>query len=108
MMYLQVACGLNHTVCVTADGNAMFAFGDGDYGKLGLGNTTAKSTPTKVDSLCGVGIRKVACGTQYTVALTKDGKVFTWGQGVISNIVMFIFLHSQRWSFLKIIMLFDC
>jgi E3 ubiquitin-protein ligase HERC1 len=39
------ACGLNHTVCVSSDGNLVWAFGDGDYGKLGLGNTATKSTP---------------------------------------------------------------
>lgn len=59
----------------------MWAFGDGDYGKLGLGNSTAKATPTKIETMSGLGAKKVACGTQFTVALTKDGKVYTWGQG---------------------------
>ncbi|XP_041442593.1 probable E3 ubiquitin-protein ligase HERC1 isoform X2 [Xenopus laevis] len=76
----QVACGLNHTLTVSADGSLVWAFGDGDYGKLGLGNSTAKSSPQKVDVLCGIGIKKVACGTQFSVALTKDGHVYTFGQ----------------------------
>ncbi|KAG9489664.1 hypothetical protein GDO78_005551 [Eleutherodactylus coqui] len=76
----QVACGLNHTLAVSADGLLVWAFGDGDYGKLGLGNSTAKSSPQKVDILCGIGIKKVACGTQFSVALTKDGHVYTFGQ----------------------------
>ncbi|MGH0117414.1 UNVERIFIED_CONTAM: hypothetical protein FKN15_034601 [Acipenser sinensis] len=76
----QVACGLNHTLAVSADGMMVWAFGDGDYGKLGLGNSTAKSSPQKVDMLCGIGIKKVACGTQFSVALTKDGHVYTFGQ----------------------------
>ena len=78
---MQVACGLNHTMCISADGNTLWAFGDGDYGKLGLGSSHAKQIPTKVETMCGVGLKKVACGTQFTVALTKDGRVFTWGQG---------------------------
>ncbi|XP_053490210.1 probable E3 ubiquitin-protein ligase HERC1 isoform X6 [Ictalurus furcatus] len=76
----QVACGLNHTLVVSADGSTVWAFGDGDYGKLGLGNSTAKSSPQKVDVLCGIGIKKVACGTQFSVALTTDGNVYTFGQ----------------------------
>ncbi|TRY89480.1 hypothetical protein DNTS_016060 [Danionella cerebrum] len=76
----QVACGLNHTLAVSADGMTIWAFGDGDYGKLGLGNSTAKSSPQKVDVLCGIGIKKVACGTQFSVALTRDGNVYTFGQ----------------------------
>ncbi|XP_023674598.2 probable E3 ubiquitin-protein ligase HERC1 isoform X1 [Paramormyrops kingsleyae] len=76
----QVACGLNHTLAVSADGMMVWAFGDGDYGKLGLGNSTAKSSPQKVDVLCGIGIKKVSCGTQFSVALTKDGNVYTFGQ----------------------------
>jgi E3 ubiquitin-protein ligase HERC1 len=52
----QVACGLNHTVCVSSDGNLVWAFGDGDYGKLGLGNTATKSTPqvTRIDIECSL------------------------------------------------------
>ncbi|XP_028822113.1 probable E3 ubiquitin-protein ligase HERC1 [Denticeps clupeoides] len=76
----QVACGLNHTLAVSADGMIVWAFGDGDYGKLGLGNSTAKSSPQRVDALCGLGISKVACGTQFSVALTKEGHVYTFGQ----------------------------
>ncbi|XP_038640315.1 probable E3 ubiquitin-protein ligase HERC1 isoform X8 [Scyliorhinus canicula] len=76
----QVACGLNHTLAVSTDGMMVWAFGDGDYGKLGLGNSTAKSSPQKVDVLCGIGIKKLACGTQFSVALSKDGHVYTFGQ----------------------------
>lgn len=68
---------------MSVDGNIVWSFGDGDCGKLGIGSTTAKATPTKVDTLCGVGIKKVWCGSQFSVALTKDGRLFTWGQGMV-------------------------
>ncbi|XP_068081364.1 probable E3 ubiquitin-protein ligase HERC1 [Anabrus simplex] len=73
----QVACGLNHTVCVSSDGSSVWAFGDGDYGKLGLGNTATKSTPQKVD-LTG-SVKRACCGTQFTVFLTHDGRLYTCG-----------------------------
>lgn len=41
----QVACGLNHTVCVNSSGTRVWTFGDGDFGKLGLGSTTSYHSP---------------------------------------------------------------
>lgn len=44
-LLFQVSCGLNHTLVVSLDGMAVWAFGDGDYGKLGAGSSTAKYYP---------------------------------------------------------------
>ncbi|KAI3361765.1 hypothetical protein L3Q82_002108 [Scortum barcoo] len=76
----QVSCGLNHTLVVSLDGMVVWAFGDGDYGKLGTGSSTAKYYPQKVEQLCNKGIKKVSCGTQFSVALACDGHVYTFGQ----------------------------
>lgn len=58
----QVACGLNHTLVVSADGMMVWAFGDGDYGKLGLGNSTAKSSPQVPAALwCLINELKLIC-----------------------------------------------
>ncbi|XP_038130884.1 probable E3 ubiquitin-protein ligase HERC1 isoform X2 [Cyprinodon tularosa] len=76
----QVSCGLNHTLVVSLDGTVVWAFGDGDYGKLGTGSSTAKYYPQKVEQLCNKGIKKVCCGTQFSVALSSDGHVYTFGQ----------------------------
>lgn len=75
----QVSCGLNHTACVSVDGNAVWTFGEGDCGKLGLGHLTTQSTPQRVETLCNVGVKRVGCGTHITVFLTKDGRIFTCG-----------------------------
>ncbi|XP_078812489.1 putative E3 ubiquitin-protein ligase HERC1 isoform X5 [Oryzias latipes] len=76
----QVSCGLNHTLVLSLDGMVMWAFGDGDYGKLGTGSSTAKYYPQRVEPLCKKGIKKVCCGTQFSVALASDGHVYTFGQ----------------------------
>lgn len=44
-LLFQVSCGLNHTLVLSLDGMAVWAFGDGDYGKLGAGSSTAKYYP---------------------------------------------------------------
>lgn len=116
--FSQVSCGLNHTLVLSLDGMVVWAFGDGDYGKLGTGSSTAKYYPQvrpaqvycaavhaitlfglddfrqliteaslsvlqKVEPLCNKGIKKVCCGTQFSVALACDGHVYTFGQGEV-------------------------
>jgi alpha-tubulin suppressor-like RCC1 family protein len=43
----DVACGGWHTVCL-AEGGAVFVFGRGEYGRLGLGDDRSRATPVKV------------------------------------------------------------
>lgn len=35
----------------------------------------------KIETLQGQGVMKVECGSQFSVALTKSGSVYTWGKG---------------------------
>uniref|UniRef100_A0A8C2HR54 E3 ubiquitin-protein ligase HERC1 n=1 Tax=Cyprinus carpio TaxID=7962 RepID=A0A8C2HR54_CYPCA len=76
----QVSCGINHTLVLSSDGLTVWAFGDGDYGKLGIGPCTVKCYPQKVEALCNKGIKKVGCGTHFSVVLAKDGHIYTFGQ----------------------------
>lgn len=45
----------------------------------GLGTTNSVNTPQQIDALKEIGIAKVCCGTQFTVFLTKCGKVYSCG-----------------------------
>ncbi|KAG1662456.1 E3 ubiquitin-protein ligase HERC2 [Nymphon striatum] len=79
---IDVACGSGdaQTLCITAN-DCVWSWGDGDYGKLGRGGSDGCKIPMKVDGLCGVGVCKVECGSQFSVALTSSGSVYTWGKG---------------------------
>ncbi|XP_041440166.1 E3 ubiquitin-protein ligase HERC2 isoform X2 [Xenopus laevis] len=79
---MDIACGSGdaQTLCLTDD-DTVWSWGDGDYGKLGRGGSDGCKAPMKIDSLTGVGVTKVECGSQFSVALTKSGAVYTWGKG---------------------------
>ncbi|XP_062609358.1 E3 ubiquitin-protein ligase HERC2-like [Saccostrea cucullata] len=79
---IDVACGSGdaQTLCITDDDN-VWSWGDGDYGKLGRGGSDGCKVPMKIETLMGQGVMKVECGSQFSVALTKSGAVFTWGKG---------------------------
>ncbi|KAG9492304.1 hypothetical protein GDO78_000687 [Eleutherodactylus coqui] len=79
---IDIACGSGdaQTLCLTDD-DTVWSWGDGDYGKLGRGGSDGCKVPMKIDSLMGLGVTKVECGSQFSVALTKSGAVYTWGKG---------------------------
>ncbi|XP_019484450.1 PREDICTED: E3 ubiquitin-protein ligase HERC2 [Hipposideros armiger] len=79
---VDIACGSGdaQTLCLTDD-DTVWSWGDGDYGKLGRGGSDGCKVPMKIDSLMGLGVVKVECGSQFSVALTKSGTVYTWGKG---------------------------
>mmetsp|Transcript_14285 Transcript_14285/g.39698 ORF Transcript_14285/g.39698 Transcript_14285/m.39698 type:complete len:660 (+) Transcript_14285:305-2284(+) len=60
---------------------AVFSWGRGEDGQLGLGDASDQDEPTFVDALRGVGVAQIAAGSGHTVVLTTDGEVFTWGRG---------------------------
>ncbi|XP_012936715.1 E3 ubiquitin-protein ligase HERC2 [Aplysia californica] len=79
---VDMACGSGdaQTLCITDD-DSVWSWGDGDYGKLGRGGSDGCKVPMKVEALQGLGVIKVECGSQFSVALTQSGAVYTWGKG---------------------------
>lgn len=78
----QVSVGGWHTGIVTEVGN-LFMCGRGSYGRLGLGNSHPKRTPTLVGRAAfdGDAVLMVACGAEHTAVVTEGGNVYTFGRG---------------------------
>jgi len=64
------------TGAVNADGT-LWTWGANNYGRLGLGDTTNRSSPTQVGSLTDWAA--VASGQSYMMAVKTDGTLWTWG-----------------------------
>lgn len=77
---LSVSCGHCHTLAVT--NNGVYAWGSSQFGQLGLGKILQCSTPELITSLAQEVIIDAVAGQYHSVALTSDGRVFTWGWGV--------------------------
>ena len=73
---ISYSAGTDHAAAVNKDGT-LYTWGCNDKGQLGLGDTTARSVPTrvKIDDT----IVKVWCGNKVTFAQAKDHTVYVFG-----------------------------
>jgi uncharacterized delta-60 repeat protein len=78
---IGISAGEYHSLAVCDDG-FVAAWGLGDSGQLGNGDTANQKSPVAVDLTDvppGETIIAVAAGRWHSIALTSGGKVFTWG-----------------------------
>ncbi len=65
-----------HCLAVNTDGK-VWAWGNNDYGQLGIGTKENELTPVMIDKL--TQIEDIAVGYNFSAALDKEGNVWTWG-----------------------------
>ncbi|XP_070409981.1 probable E3 ubiquitin-protein ligase HERC1 [Nothobranchius furzeri] len=74
-----VSAGYRHSAAVSEDGE-LYTWGEGDFGRLGDGDSNSRNIPTLVKDISNVG--EVSCGSSHTIALSKDGRtVWSFGGG---------------------------
>ncbi|KAM6441453.1 putative E3 ubiquitin-protein ligase HERC6 [Liasis olivaceus] len=78
---IYISCGKEHSLAVCNQGR-VFSWGAGGFGQLGTGKLEDVFIPKKINSLSMYSVIQVACGHYHSIALTKDGRVFSWGQNV--------------------------
>ena len=77
---VALSLGRNYSGCITETGK-VYMWGRNDYGQLGDGTTANKFVPTLIYQNIGdkiiVGLH---LGGDHTGAITKEGKLYTWGR----------------------------
>ncbi|KAG1656516.1 putative E3 ubiquitin-protein ligase HERC4 [Nymphon striatum] len=81
----QISAGGSHSFAVTVSGS-VFGWGRNHVGQLSLDDTSDKTTPTPLKILHRLKICKICCGEDHSVALTADGRIFTWGAGTYGQL----------------------
>ncbi len=85
---IAIAAAESHTAALTRDG-LIYAWGRNNEGELGDGTTISRTTPVAVDMsgvLSGKIVTAIAVGDEHTVALTSEGKIYTWGRNTYGQL----------------------
>lgn len=75
-----IACGAYHSFVISKSG-AVFGWGKNCQGQLGLNDDKMRIFPTQLKTLRSLEVRYISCGEEFSAFLTRDGGVFTCGQG---------------------------
>jgi RCC1 and BTB domain-containing protein len=67
-------------VLVVSKDDECYGFGENDWGVLGFGHNKQVSEPELIEELCFKKIINFSYGLNFVIALTSDGKVFSWGR----------------------------
>ena len=77
---MSASAGLLHSLALTTTGRVL-AWGDNEAGQLGTGNMQSSDVPVWVHLPKAAHIVSIAAGRYHCLALTRGGKVLTWGLG---------------------------
>ena len=77
-----IAAGYQHSCAIDGNGS-VWAWGENEYGQLGLGDTTARYLPEMLDN--DIDARDISCGSSHSACVTVEGEVFLWGSNPSSN-----------------------
>ncbi len=82
---IHVAADKYHSLALTKDGE-LYVWGHNKSGRLGLGNNihAAQPIPRKIDFNHQISV--IATAENHTLAVTKSGKIFSWGSDRYSQL----------------------
>lgn len=58
-----------------------YIWGKGEHGQLGTGDRSGSNIPVIIDAFNSISITQISLGTSHTLALTNEGRLYSWGYG---------------------------
>jgi alpha-tubulin suppressor-like RCC1 family protein len=75
-----VAAGGKHSLALSLDGRTIWAWGENDYGQLGIGTASEEYQFPESAALNNTLVKTaIAAGYQHSLALDSNGHVWAWG-----------------------------
>lgn len=85
---VQVVCGQDHSLFLTDQGQ-VYACGWGADGQTGLGHHHVRSSPVQLGGdLSGVEVVQISTYADCSLALSRDGELFGWGNSEYMQLAM--------------------
>ena len=75
-----IAVGDFHTLALSQE-NEVYSWGCNSQGQCGQGHIFHLRTPHKIDSFKDSNIIKLSCGSCWSMAITFEGVLYSWGHG---------------------------
>lgn len=82
---IYISSGDRHSAAITNTG-AVYTWGCGTDGQCGHGMFNDVTRPKLVDKLIGKFIVDVKCGHNFSMVMTSDSEVFTWGNNTYGQL----------------------
>jgi alpha-tubulin suppressor-like RCC1 family protein len=79
--WVKIDSSNNHSLAVMSDGS-LWAWGSNDYGQLGDGTKSLKSSPVKIMD----NVLSVSAGYNYSLAIKTDGSLWAWGNNMYGQL----------------------
>ena len=76
---VSIDCGWLHAAAVLECGAAL-AWGSNEFGQLGTGDEVKSAEPVSCKVDRDVRLKKVCCGSYYTMAVDDKGELWSWGR----------------------------
>jgi alpha-tubulin suppressor-like RCC1 family protein len=75
-----VQCGASHSMALTAAGK-VYSWGKNTQGQCGHGNAEDHTKPQMIRKLDDKVIVQISAGWEHSLALTQEGRMYSWGSG---------------------------